>query len=153
MAGVPVRVTTGGPGDYFYGDVGIRVNTFGMKKLQAGVTGEMLMPIMLEAIEPARLDAFTNWAYLTGASRDSIEVVPLEVGPRVARAALQVGGDKLINDPRNVQHKDYAPYLEFNGSPGGTPPGILSMAFHNNDAAMRAAIHAGVARLIQGLIA
>lgn len=134
--------------------VGLQVNTFGMDRLIAGVNGDSLLEITMEAGQIAFDQAFEEWPVLTGASRDSIELIPAEVEARRARVILQVGGPLLIDDPRNRSHKDYAPFLEFNGSPSGSSaPGVILRAIADNDAAIREAIHAGVAALIQGLVA
>jgi hypothetical protein len=136
------------------GVVNVQVNVFGMIKLQAGVTGEALSVIAVKALQPAKQEAYDNWAVLTGASRDSIDVVVAEVGAKHARVALQAGGQKLISDPRNKQHIDYAPFLEFNGSPSGSQPaGVLVRAIYGNDYLIRrVGLHGGVAELIRSIL-
>ncbi len=151
MAGT-VRVTTGRRSRQVGDQVGLQVNTFGLDKLQAGITGEAIAPILLEALQPALQDALAEWPVLTGASIDSMETIISEIGPKHARAVLQVGGEKLISDSRNVSHKDYAPYIEFNGSPTGRGQGAISNAIFGNDRQIRADIHAGVKALIKGVL-
>jgi hypothetical protein len=123
-----------------------------MDKLIAGVTGANLAPILLEAGKPSYEQAYSEWPVLTGASRDSIELIVTEINPRSARVVLQAGGEKLINDPRNKSGKDYAPFIEFNGTPRA-PAGILRNSIYDRDADIRSAIHQGVRELIQELIA
>lgn len=149
MAG-GVRTTIGRRSREADSTVGVQINTFGLDKLAEGINGQDLLDILLEAAEPSRVEAYNNWAYLTGASRDSIELVPVEAGERLARIVLQVGGDKLRNDPRNHSHKDYAPYLEFNGSPSGkTPAGVLRNSIYDNDREIRERIQEGLKRKIE----
>jgi hypothetical protein len=100
---------------------------------------------------PSKDDAISNWPVLTGASRDSIEIFISEVKPRSARAVLQVGGETLINDSRNKSHKDYAPYIEFNGSPSGRGQMAIRNAIYGRDTEIRQAIHARVAALVKDL--
>ena len=88
---------------------------------------------------------------MTGASIESMETVISEIGPKHARAVLQVGGDKLINDSRNTSRKDYAPFIEFNGSPTGKGQGAISNAIFGNDRQIRGDIRAGVTALIEEL--
>ena len=148
-----VRVTTGRRSREPGTTVGMQVNTFGLSKLQAGVTGEAIAEILLEALQPALADAKSEWPILTGASISTMETVVSEIGPTHARAVLQVNGEKLIADPRNVSRKDYAPYIEFNGSPTGRGQGAISNAIFGNDRQIRADVHAGVAALIRGILA
>lgn len=148
-----IRVTVTGVGGKYpsheKGDIfGLQVNTFGMTKLQEGITGEAILDILMEAIQPAYEQAKADWPIITQASSDSIEVVTIETGPKLARIALQIGGEKLINDPRNVKHIDYAPYVEYNGT-SKTPPGTLTHAMVMNEAQMKRMIHDGVKRLIE----
>lgn len=151
-----IRVTTGGkselsriPGT----QVGVQMNTFGMQKLLAGLTGEDLVEVLVEGIQPAYDELKENWPVLTGASNDSIEVAVLEVNPRSARVVLQVGGPQLIADPRNKSGKDYAPFIEYNGSPSGSVgPGIMTYSFAVRDREMRKLIHAGVSALIKEIL-
>lgn len=140
-----IRVTVGGIGQQRMskrpGDItGLAVNTFGMDRIADGLTGEALLPILLEALQPAFLQLLATWPVVTGASRDSAEVVPVEVGLKFARAALQIGGQALITDGRNKSHRDYAPYVEFNGTPR-TSPGTLLNAMIDNQPEMRDYIH------------
>lgn len=143
-----VRVTTGSRSRVVGEPVGVSLNTFGLTRLE-GITGEDLLPIVVSALEPSREQAFNDWPKETHASSESIRIEPDEVGEKHVRVALKVGGQQLIEDPRNVKHIDYAPYLEFNGSPSGYPPGILSYAFFSHQREMRDRIHEGVALLIQ----
>jgi len=146
------RVTTGRrsrtPGD----QVGMQVNVFGLTKLLEGVTGEAIAPILYNALQPALQEAQSEWPILTGASLDSMEVAISEIGPKHARAVLQVGGAKLIADSRNTSRKDYAPYIEFNGSPTGKGQGAISRAIFSNDSQIRADIKNGVAALIREIL-
>lgn len=128
--------------------VGVQVSTFGLKALE-GISGADLKPIIMGAAElPANMIRET-WPRWTGASGDTIRIETDEVGAKHARVSIRVGGQPLIEDPRNEKHIDYAPFIEFNGSPGGTPPGTILYAMHVTNAAMRAQIHAGVRALLQ----
>jgi len=127
---------------------GVIVNTFNLDKLQKEVNGKALMFILFEALEPAWDQARENWPVLTGASQRSIDVVEVEEGPHVARAALQVGGDALKSDPDNMSGKDYAPYIEFNGSPSGRGQNTILHAYLDNERKMREIVHRGVSNLI-----
>lgn len=148
-----VRVTTGRRSRTPGTTVGIEVNTFGLKRLQEGVTGEFMAEVLVEAGQPAYNDAYSEWAVLTGASRDSLELVVTEVGPTFARVALQAGGEKLMSDPRNPKGEDYAPFLEFNGSPSGSQsPGAIARAIFSNDGVMRQIIHNKIAERVQELV-
>jgi len=135
----------------FQGQVGVRLNTFGMSKLEIGVNGEALAEITLDALQPSLQEALGNWPVLTGASRDSLSTDIIEIGPRMARAVLQVGGEKLINDSRNKSHRDYAPYIEFNGT-ATAPPGIIFSAVEGRRDEIRAEIHSKVSELIRSLL-
>ena len=145
-----VRVTIGRGSRIPGTEAGIQVNTFGLERLLEGITGEALEPILHQALEPSFEEAHGNWPVLTGASRDSMRVETIEVGQRMARVALLVGGDQLKSDPRNPSGKDYAPFIEYNGTPT-TPPGTLSYAIHSHEQEMRDTIHAGVSLLVQEL--
>lgn len=146
-----VRVTVGRrprtPGT----QVGIRLNTFGMNRLQAEVDGDALAQIAYVAYQPAFDEAVENWPVWTGASRDSISLDVVEVGPRFARVALQAGGEKLKSDSRNRSGKDYAPYIEFNGT-RTAPPGILLNAVSSRDREIRDEIHSEVSALIRRIL-
>lgn len=138
------------PGD----QVGVQMNVFGLNALQAGITGDKLAEVLLYAGQPAYEEAHADWAVDTGASRDSIELVVAEVLPRAARVVLQAGGSKLIDDPRNKAKKDYAPFLEFNGSPSGSMgPGTIQRAVYSNDRVIKERIKEGVAKLIAEALA
>jgi hypothetical protein len=132
--------------------VGVEVSTFGLSKLQEGVTGDAISQIMLKAGEPAYEEAHGNWPVLTGASRDSMKLAVSDVGPTHARVVLEVGGQPLIDDPRNTSHKDYAPFIEFNGSPTGRGQGAIRDAIYGRDSDIRSAIHEGVRDLIGELL-
>jgi hypothetical protein len=132
--------------------VGVRLNLYGMSKLQAGVTGQALSVILLEAAQPCLDQALGEWPVDTGASRDSIELAVVGVEERKARVALQAGGEKLIDDPRNKKHIDYAPFIEFNGSPAGRGQATLLNAVLDNHQIVRDAIHDRVGALIRELI-
>jgi hypothetical protein len=104
-------------------------------------------------------DALENWPVdpihgtESGPSRDSIHLVIKEVGERRARVALEIGGEELIADPRNKKHIDYAPFIEYNGSPAGRGQFTLLNAWVDNDPQMRREIHEEVSRLVTGLTA
>jgi len=148
-----VRVTTGRRSRAAGDQVGLQVNTFGLTKLAAGINGEAIANILYEALQPALQDARAEWPVLTGASLSTMEVAISEIGPTHARAVLQVGGEKLIAHPDNESKKDYAPFIEFNGSPTGKGQGAISNAIFGNDRQIRADVHAGIAALIRGLLA
>lgn len=154
MAGT--RTTIGGIGSKFPSRekgtrAGLGLNTFGLQALAEGITGEALAPIVLEAWQPAFEAAYSEWPVLTGASRDSIELGITEIGPRLVRVALQAGGQKLIEDPRNKSHKDYAPYIEFNGT-STTPAGTMTHAVHSTADEAKARIARGVAELMRSIL-
>lgn len=131
--------------------VGVRLNTFGMSKLEAGVTGAALAQIALDAYQPSFDEAVGNWPVDTGASRDSIELGISEIGAHHARVILQAGGDKLRSDSRNPTGKDYAPFIEFNGTLYA-PAGILLNAVANRDADIRREIHSAVSDLVRSIV-
>jgi hypothetical protein len=145
----PIRVTRGVRSRTPGTTVGFQVNTFGLDALAVGLTGSDFEPIAHEALTPAFEQAVEEWPVLTGASRDTIRVETDEVTETRVRVSLRVGGPPLIEDPRNTKHIDYAPFIEFNGSPGGTPPGIILYAMTSNDRNMRQTLHQGVAALIE----
>jgi len=128
--------------------VGMQVNVFGLAKLQAEVTGQALVPIMVEALEPALAEAKLSWPILTGASIDSMVIEVIEVLPTGARVNMQAGCHRLITDPRNKSKTDYAPFIEFNGSPSGRGQGAMTNAFYSQERQMRRTIHDGVSLLI-----
>lgn len=142
-----IRVTHGLRPTSIGEPVGVQVNTFGLQRLE-GITGEDLAPILLRALEPVKEGVQRDWPRDTGASGDTIRTEVDEIGPVRARASLRVGGDELRRDPRNRKGIDYAPFIEFNGSPGGTPPGTILYNFSVNRAEMRRAIHEGVRQLL-----
>lgn len=148
-----IRVTTGRRSREQGTTVGFQTNVFGLAKLQVGVTGEAIAPILLEALQPALIDAKAVWPILTGASISTMKTVVVEIGPKDARANLQVGGPELIAHPDNPSKKDYAPFIEFNGSPSGRGKGALSNAFFGNDREMRRILHEGVSALVRGILA
>lgn len=127
--------------------VGMQVSSFGLEKLM-GVSGSDMEPLAHEALLPAFTQVQSEWPVLTGASLDSLRIETDEVGPTHVRVSLRIGGVPLIADPRNTTHKDYAPFIEFNGSPGGTPPGTILYAMSANDRLMRTMLHEGVTALL-----
>jgi len=164
MAGI--RVTTGGMGGGKFPSrvkgtaFGLQVNTFGLKRLREGITGAAMAEIAIKALEPAKEEAFEEWPkppsepeeeyQRTGASSESIRIEVIEVGSTTARVALTVGGEQLINDPRNESHKDYAPIVEYLGTPY-VRPGIITHALFANMDRITQELHTGVAQLIEGL--
>lgn len=136
------------PGD----PTGLQINTFGMDKLIGGLTGDQLVEIVTEAFQPAYFQLLSEWAVDTGASRDSARISVIEVGARMCRVALEIGGQQLIDDIRNEKHINYAPFLEFNGSPGGTPPGVLLNAVIDNYPEAVQYIHERVGWMIKRII-
>lgn len=143
-----VRVTTGKRSRQTGTIVGMEVNTFGLKRLQGALTGEDLARILMDAAEIAYIEAFNEWPVQTAASRDSLALRVAEVTPTSARVALQAGGPDLINDPRNKSGKDYAPFIEFNGT-ATAAPNIIARSILSNDRQIRAAIHDAVAARVQ----
>jgi hypothetical protein len=131
--------------------VGLQVNVFGLKKLSNAITGDMLADILKEAIQPAYQQALAEWPVLTGASRDSIDIEVTEVGGKFARVALQAGGEKLIYDERNRSGKDYAPFIEFNGTLT-TPPGTLIHAMHSTESEMKQIIKSKVSEFLRDIL-
>lgn len=150
---VPIRTTFGGVGGSKFPSrvpgtpTGIGANTYGLQALK-GISGADIAPILLDALEPAREYAVVEWPRITGASGDTIRTEIVEIGPKVARAALLVGGQPLINDPRNKSHKDYAPFVEFNGT-SKTPAGTITHSIYANQPEIVGKIRAGVAELIK----
>jgi len=130
--------------------VGVQLNTFKMRKLEAALSGAELAPILLDAAQPAFEQAVSEWPVQTGASRDSISLDVIEIASSRARIALQAGGQKLINDARNKSRKDYAPFIEFNGT-ATAPPGILVGSLFGNLDEIKARIRTGVANHIRGV--
>lgn len=127
--------------------VGMQVSSFGLSRLE-GISGADMEAVAHTAIQPALHQAKADWPIWTGASGDTIRVETDEVGPHHVRVSLRVGGLPLIADPRNEKHIDYAPFIEFNGSPGGTPPGTLLYAMTSQDRLMRSILHEGVTALL-----
>lgn len=147
-----VRITTTRASRQKGESSGIQVNVFGMQALEEGITGEVLNEIMLQAAQPMLDEAIQNWyehwfKFDTGASQDSIQLLTTEVGDHFARIMLQAGGQKLIEDARNVSHVDYAPFLEFHEG-GGM---IRSAVFDNRDDFVRA-VREGIAYTIAELL-
>lgn len=131
---------------------GIQVSTFGFDALLQGVNGQALAEITADALKPSLEYALAEWPVLTGASRDSIRVEITEVGPRFGRAALLVGGEQLKSDPRNITPgKDYAPFIEYNGTPT-TPPGTLSRAIFSHQRDIRDRTREGIRTLIAEIL-
>jgi hypothetical protein len=148
----PVRITRDREFGGGYEDrLKMQVNVHGLKTLQAGITGDAIAQILMDALEPAEISARADWPVDTGASIDSIERELVEVGERHARAVLQIGGPKLLADPRNRSRKDYAPFVEFNGSPAGRGQGVMARSFYNNEKTMKQIIHNEIASLIAEL--
>ena len=150
MAGV--RVTVGHRSRIPGTQIGVQLNVFRLNRLQAGINGDALMEILMDIARPSLEQAVIQWPVWTGASRDSISLDPIEIGPTLARVVLQAGGEKLISDPRNESHKDYAPFIEFNGTKTA-PPGILFDAVYGRDTELRQDIHSRVSDLVRSLIA
>ncbi len=148
-----VRTTIGGIGGSKFtskvpgSPTGVGLNTFGLQAIKGAVSGEMLVPILLAALEPAKEIAFDEWPKDTWASSESIRTEVVEIGSTFARVALTVGGEQLINDPRNKSHKDYSPYIEY-----VSHPGILFNALNSNDTLIKEKIRDGVRQLIEGAI-
>jgi hypothetical protein len=127
------------------------MNTFGLNKLEAGINGEHLSEIAYDAMEVAEEMAKEEWPKDTHASVETIERVIYEVNERSCRVALQIGGQKLIEDPRNKSHKDYAPYVEYNGTPK-TAPGTLAHVMAVTEPEIKERMRNGVRQLIQDLL-
>lgn len=125
----------------------IEVNAFGLQALQ-GITGEEIAEILMYALEPAKMHAIEEWPKLTHASVETIDLEVTEVGPKMARVALVAGGERLVNDPRNKSKKDYAPFIEFNGT-STTPPGTLTSAVILTEEQRRQRLREGLAALIE----
>ena len=145
--------------------MGVQVNTFSLDKLIAGITGEMLADCLLDAAQPAYDEAKENWPILTGASNDSIELIKVGSSEslrrhhagsnpgKVGRVALMVGGEKLINHPDNKSHKDYAPFIELNGSPLGRGRGTLQRAIYGNEGVIKDRLAVSLRARIAELVA
>lgn len=143
MANPSVRINLGRRPRDSGSQVGVSVSTFGLDKLIEGVTGQMMAEVGVKALQVAYEEAQEAWPVQTGASKDSMEVVAAEVGSRHARVRLQVGGQKLISDPRNKSHRDYAPFIEFNGT-ATAPAGIIRDAIYLNDREIKEEIRQGL---------
>lgn len=149
-----VRVTTGGlsggrgisreSGDI----VGMSLNVSGLKAAREKLTGKILLPIVMKAMKIALAQAKENWPIDTGASNASIRIQPAEWGETMAKVGLLVGGQRLIKDPRNKSKKDYAPFIEFNGSPAGRGQFTITDAMLMNRDEMVESIRADVAGLL-----
>lgn len=149
MAGIRVtgqRAISKTPGT----TIGLQVNTFVMDKLASDLSGELLQPIAVEALTPALFQCREEWPVLTGASKETIRVETVEVTAKAVRVALVVGGLPLIEDPRNKSHKDYAPFIELNGT-ATTPAGTLTHAMVMNESEMRAYLHDRARALLEEL--
>lgn len=149
-----IRTTISGIGGKYPSRVagtptGIQLNTFGLQKIRERIRGSQLAPILVNAMQPTKEQAVADWPRITGASGDSIRVEVEEEGSYYARVSLKAGGEQLINDPRNKSHKDYAPFIEFNGT-STTPPGTMTHAMITNEAQMKERIKEGVALLLLG---
>lgn len=125
----------------------MQVSSFGLEKL-SGISGSDMEPIAHAAMQPALTQVEATWPIDTGASVETARIETDEIGRTHVRVSLRIGGAPLIADPRNIKHVDYAPYIEFNGSPKGTPPGTLLYAMTVNDRLMRSMLHAGVQALL-----
>lgn len=150
-----IRVTISGVGGKFPSrakgtKAAIQVNAFGLKALQ-GITGADLAPILLHAMQPAFDQAQSEWPVLTGASKDSMLLEVTEAAGKRARVALAAGGEKLIQDPRNDSKKDYAPFIEFNGTPT-VAPGTMTSAVIQNDGIIKERLREGLRQLIRSRI-
>lgn len=128
---------------------GIRLNLFALDQLRGRVTGEEMAAVMLESAKPMYNQAVEDWPRDTGASGDSIELLVVEAGETRARIVLQVGGQKLANDPRNKSGIDYAPYLEF-GSQGRHAYGVIRNSVFDNEDDYKQRVREGIKRLIEG---
>lgn len=148
IQGIGQKFPSREPGD----PTGMSINIFLMQKLQEGITGQELQEIATEALSIAEGIAQDEWPVDTGASNDSIRIEEIETGAKHARAALVVGGEPLKEDPRNEKGIDYAPFIEFNGSPGGTPPGTMVHAMALAQPEMVDLIKQRVSELIKGLV-
>ena len=142
------RELSNAPGD----TLGFQVNVHGLVKLDAGITGEMLLDILIDALKPAEQEVNTNWPILTGASISTVRITEDEIGEKHARASIKIGGPPLEVHRDNPSRKDYAPYIEFNGSPAGRGQGTLTNAFLGNEREMKRIIKERVAELIAGLV-
>lgn len=147
-----IRTTVGGIGGKFPSRTpgsrtAIQVNAFGMKALE-GITGAEIAEVLMAAMQPAKEHALIEWPILTGASRDTIGLEVTEVGEKFARVALVAGGKQLIEDPRNKSKKDYAPFIEFNGTPT-TTPGTLTSAVIITEQDRKRIIREGLAAIIK----
>lgn len=146
-----VRVTRGNRIQTIGAPVGVQTNTFGLQRLMAGVSGDHLEEILTDALQIPEQVVQETWPVDTGASVETVRIETDEVGPTHARVSLRIGGAPLIADPRNKKHIDYAPYIEFNGSPGGTPPGTLLYAMTSTSTEVKDYIHNRVRELIEDL--
>jgi len=145
----PVRTTTqrGGPNMEVGSMISVSVDTTVLQSIE-NISGDDLLPIILDAIEPSMEIAKSQWPVLTGASIESFEVTGEVTGERKAHGQLQVGGAKLISDSRNDKHIDYAPFIEFNGSPTGLGKDAVFNSFVGRADEMKRMIRDGVQRLI-----
>lgn len=129
----------------------IQMNTFILDKVRSHITGEELAPILLDAMEPALEQALAEWPVDTGASKSTINTDIMEEGPKSARVALHAGGEDLINHPDNPSKKDYAPYIEFNGTLTAHP-GTLTRAMVTNEEEIKERLKKGLAEWLKGAI-
>lgn len=127
--------------------VGMQISSFGLEKL-SGISGADMEPIAHAAMQPALSQLATTWPIYTGASVETARIETDEINLTSVRVSLRIGGAPLIADARNKKHIDYAPYIEFNGSPKGTPPGTLLYAMTANDRLIRELLHEGVRALL-----
>lgn len=151
---IRLRTTTGGPSgakEQFRtpGAVtGVGLNTYVLDKIESALDGPALAKILMRAISIAKGYALQEWPVVTGASRDTIRTQVSEVSLHAAKVSLLVGGPQLIADERNKSKKDYAPYVEFNGT-SRTPPGTILRSMEVNKDAMRESIREDVAELLR----
>jgi hypothetical protein len=132
--------------------VGVAVNTSAIGKMRGRVTGRNILPILMKAVKKYALpQAKEEWPIETGASHDSIRVIAVEVSENRASAGLTVGGQQLIDDSRNERHIDYAPFIEFNGSPAGRGEGTITNAMFGNQDAILEDVREGTGMLVVGL--
>lgn len=148
MAG-QARVTIGSRSRQPGTQLGMQLNLFALDKLRERMNGENLLAILLESAQPMLEQLVANWPVATGASRDSAELAVVEIADKKARIVLQVGGDKLRQDPRNKSGIDYAPYLEF-GTNGRKAYGVLRDTVNDGELDFRAGVRDRARQLIEG---
>jgi len=151
------RTTVGGIGGTKFpsrtpGDpTGLSINSFLIGKIKEVLSGEQVAPILLWAMEPAYEQAKADWPVVTGASSDTIRLETDEIEANFARVSLRVGGEQLMQDPRNKKGIDYAPFVEFNGT-SKTPPGTITHAVIITQDEVKERIKLGLQALLGGAI-